>query len=125
MFEKVTQLGGAVSGEHGIGITKIAFLEQAKIDALRAYKKRVDPKNIINPGKLTTRTLAVEPYTFSFNRLIRDLKKTALPDKDTLIDILSGIQFCNRCGKCKQVCPMESAAPSLSHRTPLCLPALS
>ncbi|MGD9608452.1 MAG: FAD-binding and (Fe-S)-binding domain-containing protein [Desulfovibrionaceae bacterium] len=106
VFEKVTQLGGAVSGEHGIGITKIAFLEQAKIDALRAYKKRVDPKNIINPGKLTTRTLAVEPYTFSFNRLIRDLKKTALPDKDTLIDILSGIQFCNRCGKCKQVCPM-------------------
>ena len=106
VFEKVTQLGGAVSGEHGIGITKIAFLEQQKIDALCAYKKRVDPKNIINPGKLTTRTLAVEPYTFSFNRLIRDLKKTALPDKDTLISILSGIQFCNRCGKCKQVCPM-------------------
>ncbi len=106
VFEKVTALGGAVSGEHGIGITKIAFLEQAKIDALRAYKKRVDPKNIINPGKLTTRTLDAEPYTFSFNRLIRDLEKTALPDKDTLISILAGIQFCNRCGKCKQVCPM-------------------
>ncbi|MFP5258307.1 MAG: (Fe-S)-binding protein, partial [Acidobacteriota bacterium] len=83
-----------------------AFLAQDKIDALRAYKKRVDPKNIINPGKLTTRTLEVEPYTFSFNRLIRDIKKTALPDKDILISILSGIQFCNRCGKCKQVCPM-------------------
>lgn len=106
VFEKVTTLGGAVSGEHGIGITKIAFLDDAKIEALRAYKKRVDPKNIINPGKLTTRTLRVEPYTFSFNRLIRDIKKTALPDKDTLISILSGIQFCNRCGKCKQVCPM-------------------
>ncbi len=106
VFEKVTQLGGAVSGEHGIGITKIAFLDEAKIEALRAYKKRVDPKGLINPGKLTTRELAVEPYTFSFNRLIRDIKKTALPDKDTLISILSGIQFCNRCGKCKQVCPM-------------------
>ena len=106
VFETVTKLGGAVSGEHGIGITKIAFLAQDKIDALRAYKKRVDPKNIINPGKLTTRELAVEPYTFSFNRLIRDIKKTALPDKDLLISILSGIQFCNRCGKCKQVCPM-------------------
>lgn len=106
VFEKVTQLGGAVSGEHGIGITKIAFLEESKIEALTAYKKRVDPKGIINPGKLTTRALTVEPYTFSFNRLIRDIKKTALPDKDTLISILSGIQFCNRCGKCKQVCPM-------------------
>ncbi|KHK03444.1 FAD-binding and (Fe-S)-binding domain-containing protein [Desulfovibrio sp. TomC] len=106
VFETVTRLGGAVSGEHGIGITKIAFLAQDKIDALKAYKKRVDPKNIINPGKLTTRVLEVEPYTFSFNRLIRDIKKTALPDKDILISILSGIQFCNRCGKCKQVCPM-------------------
>jgi FAD/FMN-containing dehydrogenase/Fe-S oxidoreductase len=106
VFETVTRLGGAVSGEHGIGITKIAFLAQDKIDALKAYKKRVDPKNIINPGKLTTRVLDVEPYTFSFNRLIRDIKKTALPDKDILISILSGIQFCNRCGKCKQVCPM-------------------
>ena len=106
VFETVTRLGGAVSGEHGIGITKIAFLAQDKIDALKAYKKRVDPKDIINPGKLTTRVLTVEPYTFSFNRLIRDIKKTALPDKDILISILSGIQFCNRCGKCKQVCPM-------------------
>ncbi|OLN25773.1 oxidoreductase, FAD/iron-sulfur cluster-binding domain protein [Desulfovibrio sp. DV] len=106
VFETVTRLGGAVSGEHGIGITKIAFLAQDKIDALKAYKKRVDPKDIINPGKLTTRILTVEPYTFSFNRLIRDIKKTALPDKDILISILSGVQFCNRCGKCKQVCPM-------------------
>ena len=114
VFETVTTLGGAVSGEHGIGITKIAFLEQSKIDALRAYKKRVDPKNIINPGKLTTRVLEVEPYTFSFNRLIRDLKKTALPDKDTLINILAGIQFCNRCGKCKQVCPMD---PTIKRRS--------
>ena len=106
VFETVTKLGGAVSGEHGIGITKIAFLAQEKIDALRAYKKRVDPKNLINPSKLTTRALPVEPYTFSFNRLLRDIQKTALPDKDTLIAILTSIQFCNRCGKCKQVCPM-------------------
>jgi FAD/FMN-containing dehydrogenase/Fe-S oxidoreductase len=106
VFEKVMELGGAVSGEHGIGITKIAFLPEDKIAALRAYKQKVDPKNILNPGKLVSRGLDSEPYTFSFNRLIRDIRKTALPDKDKLINLLTNIQVCTRCGKCKQVCPM-------------------
>jgi len=106
VFERVTELGGAVSGEHGIGITKIAFLHEDKIAALRAYKETVDPNNVLNPGKLVTRNLEVEPYTFSFNRLIRDLKKTALPEKDRLMAMLANIQTCTRCGKCKQVCPM-------------------
>jgi FAD/FMN-containing dehydrogenase/Fe-S oxidoreductase len=106
VFTKVMALGGAVSGEHGIGITKIAFLPEDKIAALKAYKQQVDPKDILNPGKLTTRVLDAEPYTFSFNRLIRDIKKTALPDKDKLTDLLTSVQVCTRCGKCKQVCPM-------------------
>ncbi|GAB6038571.1 FAD-binding and (Fe-S)-binding domain-containing protein [Fundidesulfovibrio butyratiphilus] len=106
VFEKVMKLGGAVSGEHGIGITKIAFLEEDKIAALRAYKQEVDPQGVLNPGKLMTRGMDVEPYTFSFNRLIRDIKKTALPDKDKLINLLTHVQVCTRCGKCKQVCPM-------------------
>ncbi|QLA20675.1 FAD-binding and (Fe-S)-binding domain-containing protein [Desulfolutivibrio sulfoxidireducens] len=113
VFTKVMSLGGAVSGEHGIGITKIAFLEDKKIAALRRYKAVVDPKNIFNPGKLVTKTLDVEPYTFSFNRLIRDIKKTALPEKDRLIAMLANIQFCNRCGKCKQVCPMYAPSQGL------------
>jgi len=106
VFKKVMELGGAVSGEHGIGITKIAFLSEDKIAALRAYKQKVDPKNILNPGKLVTHILDSEPYTFSFNKLIRDIKKTALPDKDKLINLLTHVQVCTRCGKCKQVCPM-------------------
>lgn len=106
VFEKVMELGGAVSGEHGIGITKIAFLPEDKITALRAYKQQVDPKNILNPGKLVSRELDSQPYTFSFNRLIRDIQKTALPDKDKLTTLLTNIQVCTRCGKCKQVCPM-------------------
>lgn len=106
VFEKVLSMGGGVSGEHGIGITKIGFLQEEKMEALRRYKAEVDPKGIINPGKLVTRDMAVEPYTFSFNRLIQDLSKTALPDKERLIKLLSDIQVCTRCGKCKQVCPM-------------------
>ena len=106
VFEKVLELKGGVSGEHGIGITKIPFLQEEKIRALKGYKKKVDPNNIFNPGKLTQRDLVVVPYTFSFNRLIKDISKTALPGKEKLIDLLLNIQACTRCGKCKQVCPM-------------------
>jgi len=106
LFHKVLELKGQVSGEHGIGITKIGFLAEEKIVALRAYKKKVDPNNIFNPGKLTQRELVVVPYTFSFNRLIKDINKTALPGKESLINLLLNVQTCTRCGKCKQVCPM-------------------
>ena len=106
IFRKVLELKGQVSGEHGIGITKIGFLAEEKIAALRAYKKKVDPNNIFNPGKLTQRDLVVVPYTFSFNRLIKDINKTALPGKESLINLLLNVQTCTRCGKCKQVCPM-------------------
>ncbi|MDZ7758993.1 MAG: FAD-binding and (Fe-S)-binding domain-containing protein [Desulfovermiculus sp.] len=106
VFTKVLQLSGSVSGEHGIGITKIAYLDQKKIQDLFAYKQQVDPKNLLNPGKLVQSGIQQIPYTFSFNRLIQDITKTSLPHKDKLIELLSTIQTCSRCGKCKQVCPM-------------------
>lgn len=106
VFKKVLELQGAVSGEHGIGITKIAYLSQDKIHALKEYKAKVDPLNIINPGKLVQREHPLSAYTFSFNRLIHDLRQSGLPERDRLIRLLTNIQTCSRCGKCKQVCPM-------------------
>ncbi|WP_147820457.1 FAD-binding and (Fe-S)-binding domain-containing protein [Salidesulfovibrio onnuriiensis] len=106
VFRKVKELKGEVSGEHGIGITKIAHLSEEKIKALVAFKAQVDPKNILNPGKLTSRELPSQPFTFSFNRLIKALEQTALKDKEELMQLLRNIQTCTRCGKCKQVCPM-------------------
>lgn len=106
VFRKVKELKGEVSGEHGIGITKIAFLSEKKIADLVEFKRIVDPGNILNPGKLTQRELPSQPFTFSFNRLIKALEKTALKDKEELMRLLRNIQTCTRCGKCKQVCPM-------------------
>ncbi len=100
------EMGGEVSGEHGIGITKIAFLGKDKMEALRAFKERVDPRDVMNPAKLVYRELPVRPFTFSFNRLIRDIHESGLPDKEKLISLLTSIQVCTRCGKCKQVCSM-------------------
>ena len=52
---KAVELGGAVSGEHGIGFLKNDILAQSKHDELRAMKAikdALDPNGILNPGKL-------------------------------------------------------------------------
>ncbi|MBQ7456126.1 MAG: FAD-binding oxidoreductase [Desulfovibrio sp.] len=106
IMQHCQEIGGEVSGEHGIGITKIAFLSQKKMDALRVFKEQVDPRDVMNPAKLVVRELPVKPFTFSFNRLLRDIQDSGLSDKETLLSLLTSIQTCTRCGKCKQVCPM-------------------
>jgi FAD/FMN-containing dehydrogenase/Fe-S oxidoreductase len=106
VFARVLQLGGQITGEHGIGITKINYLDEAKIKALKTYKDKVDPENVFNPTKLTQKKLPVTSYTFSFNQLIEDIRRTGIKDKERLTELLRDIQTCTRCGKCKQVCPM-------------------
>ncbi len=115
VMTRVLEMGGEVSGEHGIGITKIAFLGEEKIKALAAYKEEMDPNDVFNPGKLTKRELPSIPFTFSFNRLINDLDETALKDKEALMNLLKNIQTCTRCGKCKQVCPMYHPAKGMMY----------
>ncbi len=56
VFDVCLSLGGSITGEHGVGITKQDYLEkQVGSDAInlyRAIKKAFDPKNILNPGKM-------------------------------------------------------------------------
>lgn len=106
VMKKAQELGGEVSGEHGIGITKIAFLSEEKMAALRQLKERVDPLDIMNPAKLVQREPPAEPYTFSFNRLIKDIRSSGLANREMLTTLLSTVQSCTRCGKCKQFCAM-------------------
>ncbi len=56
LFRKVIELGGALSGEHGIGTTKSAFLpleiNQETMTLMQGIKQLFDPNNILNPGKI-------------------------------------------------------------------------
>ena len=56
IFELAVEMGGTISGEHGIGIMKADFLPMAlgagAIDAMKAVKRALDPNDIMNPGKI-------------------------------------------------------------------------
>jgi glycolate oxidase len=56
LFDKVIQMGGTLTGEHGIGITKAPYLEmeipRAGIEVMSRIKKAFDPQGILNPGKI-------------------------------------------------------------------------
>jgi glycolate oxidase len=56
IFKAVLELGGTISGEHGIGLSKAGFLAQERgeeyMAAMRATKAAFDPDNILNPGKM-------------------------------------------------------------------------
>ncbi|UCF86074.1 MAG: FAD-binding protein [Desulfobacteraceae bacterium] len=58
LFEKVIRMGGTITGEHGIGITKAPYLEmeipRAGLELMSRIKKAFDPKGILNPGKIFT-----------------------------------------------------------------------
>jgi glycolate oxidase len=58
IFELALDLGGTISGEHGIGLAKKKYLPMEKspeyLDAQKALKALFDPKGLMNPGKIFT-----------------------------------------------------------------------
>jgi glycolate oxidase len=56
LMETVVALGGAISGEHGIGLAKTPFLRiqhsPAQVRAMKAVKDALDPRGVLNPGKM-------------------------------------------------------------------------
>ena len=56
LMRYVVSLGGSITGEHGIGLAKAPFMNlqhrSAEIKAMRSIKQALDPKDLLNPGKL-------------------------------------------------------------------------
>jgi len=94
-------LGGVISGEHGIGITKLDYLEEGAIGAFIAYKNAVDPHGRFNQGKLLPGANLDGAYTPSFSLL--ELESLIL-EQSAIGSISDSIKDCLRCGKCKPVC---------------------
>ncbi len=101
VMAKAVKLGGVVSGEHGIGITKMKFLEKNRLAELTAYRKKVDPEHIMNPGMLCDPAIINKVFTPSFNLLELEAK---ILQHGSLAALSSMISKCIRCGKCMPVC---------------------
>ncbi|MEO5378521.1 MAG: DUF3683 domain-containing protein [Magnetococcus sp. DMHC-6] len=95
------QLGGAVSGEHGIGLTKFAHLDPEKIKDFAQYKQKVDPEGRFNRGKLLPGANLEKAYTPSL-RLVQ--QEALILRESALGDLNDKVRNCLRCGKCKAVC---------------------
>jgi FAD/FMN-containing dehydrogenase/Fe-S oxidoreductase len=102
------RLGGVISGEHGIGITKLEFLTDDELASFADYKQRIDPEGRFNKGKLL-RGSAVDTraadlsaaYTPSFGLMGHE---SLIMQQSDIGAISDSIKDCLRCGKCKPVC---------------------
>jgi FAD/FMN-containing dehydrogenase/Fe-S oxidoreductase len=108
-------LDGVISGEHGIGITKLEFLTDEELRPFAEYKGRVDPEGRFNKGKLLrdfgAPALAQDAslrsadlsnaYTPSFGLMGHE---SLIMQQSDIGAIADSVKDCLRCGKCKPVC---------------------
>jgi FAD/FMN-containing dehydrogenase/Fe-S oxidoreductase len=101
LMQLAKSLGGVISGEHGIGITKLEYLEPAELEAFRAYKAEIDPDGRFNAGKLLAGGGLENAYTPSFSLIGAE---SLILEATDLGGVARSIKDCLRCGKCKPVC---------------------
>jgi FAD/FMN-containing dehydrogenase/Fe-S oxidoreductase len=103
-------LGGVISGEHGIGITKLQFLNPQILTEFAKYKHKVDPNAVFNRSKLVAGYDLHNAYTPS----LRLLEQEALIlEASALGELNTAIKDCLRCGKCQAVCNTQVARANL------------
>ena len=101
IMDLARSLDGVISGEHGIGITKLEYLTEDEIKDFRAYKNRIDPEGRFNKGKLMPGADLRNAYTPSFGLMGHE---SLIMQQSDIGAISSSIKDCLRCGKCKPVC---------------------
>ena len=94
-------LNGVISGEHGIGITKLEYLTEAELAPFRSYKLQIDPQSHFNKHKLMPQGDLRRAYTPSFGLLGHE---SLIMQQSDISSISDAIKDCLRCGKCKPVC---------------------
>jgi FAD/FMN-containing dehydrogenase/Fe-S oxidoreductase len=115
-------LNGVISGEHGIGITKLEFLTDEELKPFADYKQEVDPEGRFNKGKLLRHAQAdvtqdaaagdgapllavyadlTNAYTPSFGLMGHE---SLIMQQSDIGAIADSVKDCLRCGKCKPVC---------------------
>jgi FAD/FMN-containing dehydrogenase/Fe-S oxidoreductase len=110
VMELAQLLGGVISGEHGIGLTKMQYMSKSVVEAFADYKNVVDPNGHFNRGKLMPGSSLANAYTPSL-RLVQ--QEALILEQSELGALNDSIKDCLRCGKCKPVCATHSPGANL------------
>ncbi|WP_407669292.1 DUF3400 domain-containing protein [Orrella marina] len=101
IMQVARDLDGVISGEHGIGLTKLEFLTDVELKPFKDYKDRIDPQGHFNAGKLMPGSDLRNAWTPSFGLLGHE---SLIMQQSDIGNISTSIKDCLRCGKCKPVC---------------------
>ena len=137
LYEKVLEIGGTISGEHGDGLSRTWFVKRQfgpLYDVFRDVKRIFDPQNILNPGKVVAdapQSLAQNLRPVSSQGQIAapdELDSEAATDSETRVvelqlvwkdaDVGYAARSCNGCGRCRtqsreeRMCPIFRIAPA-------------
>ncbi len=130
LYEKVLQVGGTISGEHGSGLSRSWYLQQQfgpLYGVFRQLKQLLDPHHILNPGKVVTdvpqpltanlRCVAVERSVAGQGAAAASGDAVSSPYPVALqltwqdVPVEQAARMCNGCGDCRTQLPTERMCP--------------
>ena len=136
LYEEVLAVGGTISGEHGAGLSRTWFLKRQfgpLYDVFREVKRIFDPQNILNPGKVVADvpqplTKNLRPATaLEAVTTVTQPRSEEPPTSVPLLalhlrwgenELVSAVQACNGCGRCRtqspdyRMCPVFRSSPA-------------
>ena len=121
----VLSLGGAMTGEHGDGLSRSEFLAQIYgeeiNDAFRVLKLAADSENILNPGKIVSPPPMDENLRYGANYAAEPFTVNPVLNFDAEGGLVNAIENCNGAGVCRKfdgtMCPSFQATREESHST--------
>ena len=124
-LELVLSLGGAMTGEHGDGLSRSEFLEKIYgeeiNEAFRVLKLAADPENLLNPGKIVSPPPMDENLRYGADYVTKPLILNPVLDFSAEGSLINAIENCNGAGVCRgfngTMCPSFQATREESHST--------
>jgi glycolate oxidase subunit GlcD len=105
LVDLALSMGGTITAEHGIGLAKAPFIRKEHglaLDTMAAIKSAIDPKCIMNPGKMGMTDKQSDIFdNFAFERIVEHSSNIQSFGKEIDDQILA----CTQCGLCRGACP--------------------
>jgi FAD/FMN-containing dehydrogenase/Fe-S oxidoreductase len=129
LYERVLEVGGCISGEHGEGLARTWFAQRQHgplYDVFREVKRIFDPQNIFNPGKVVADvpqplTKNLRPVVLGKNLVQLDAEAEPIREMDVRPlelhlrwgdpGFVATARNCNGCGRCRTLSPEERMCP--------------